>query len=323
MSGNATLATHEDAAIDWMVELASGSAGPQEQQAFSQWLAADERHRLAWRRLGGAVEQTLGRPPTGSGGLFDSALQRSAALSVQRRRVLRGALGIAGTVLAGTWAGRHGGWVPDVGADLHTRLGERRHFALGDGSSLLLDARSSADVTLSDRQRMVSLRQGQLIATVQGGGPPFGVASAAGLVRSEGGQLLLRHEATRSFALAMAQDLRIVAPSGAWQLREGQAAWFGPQGLQPLDSAAATRAATAWSRGTLQALDLPLGTVVDSLRAYRSGMLVITAEAARLRVTGTYPLDDTEAALQAIAETLPVTVRHRGAGMLVHISLSA
>lgn len=323
ISGMDSLAAHDEAAIDWMVELASGTAGPQQQQAFARWLAADPRHRLAWQRLGGAVDQTLGRPPVGSGGLFDSAMQRSGALSLRRRRMLRGALGVAGTVVAGAWAGRHGGWLPDMGADLHTRIGERRSFALDDGSRLLLDARSSADALVSTTQRQVNLRQGQLIASVQGNGLPFSVASAAGRVQGQGGRLLLRREAARSFALAIEQDWQISAHAGRWSLREGQAAWFGAQGLQRADSAAGVRAATAWSRGTLEALDLALGTVVDALRAYRSGVLVITDDAARLRVTGTYPLDDTDAALQAIAETLPVAVRQRGAGMLVHISLRA
>ena len=323
MSGPDRLAAHDEAAIGWMVELGSGTAGPQQRQAFARWLAADPHHRLAWQRLGGAVDQTLGRPPVGSGSLLDSAMQRSSALSVRRRRMLRGALGVAGTVVAGAWAGRQGGWVPDMGADLHTGIGQRRSFALDDGSRLLLDARSSADALVSTAQRHVNLRQGQLIASVHGSGLPFSVASTAGQVQGQGGQLLLRREGARSFALAMEQDWQISTHAGHWGLRQGQAAWFDAQGLQRADSAAGARAATAWSRGTLEALDMALGTVVDALRAYRSGLLVITDDAARLRVTGTYPLDDTDAALQALAETLPVAVRHRGASMLVHISLRA
>lgn len=322
MSAPASLSAHDEAAIAWMVEFASGASGPQQQQAFAQWLAADVRHRHAWQRLGGAVDQTMGRSPRGHGRVFDDALQRSAALSVRRRRMLGGALGVVGTVLAGSWAGRGSGLLPDIAADLHTSTGERRRFALGGGSSLLLDARSSVDLAVPAAQRGVVLREGQLIATVQDGAVPFQIASAAGRVCSAGGRLMVRRTATRSLALALEQGLEIVGDAGRWQLRPGEAAWFDAQGLQRVD-AARPLAATAWSRGMLEALDEPLGSVVEALRAYRGGLLLISAEAARLRVTGSYPLDDSDAALQALAETLPVAVRRHGGGLWVHIGLSA
>ena len=58
--------------------------------------------------------------------------------------------------------------------------------------------------------------------------------------------------------------------------------------------------------------------VVAALRAYRRGMLRVSPAAAQLRVLGTFPLDDTDLALKALADTLPITVdRYRSGWMVV------
>jgi transmembrane sensor len=69
----------------------------------------------------------------------------------------------------------------------------------------------------------------------------------------------------------------------------------------------------------LEAHDQPLGEVVEALRAYRTGFIRISSQAAALRVYGSYALDDGERALAALAETLPISVRVFQRGWLVMI----
>jgi transmembrane sensor len=101
------------------------------------------------------------------------------------------------------------------------------------------------------------------------------------------------------------------------ELAEGQGARFGPQGVVP--DTLAPQTASAWRRGLLEAHDLPLGEVIDALRACRTGFVRIAPRAAALRVYGSYDLDDTDRALAALAETLPIEVRVFRQGWLVTI----
>src|SRR5690606_9848795 len=91
---------------------------------------------------------------------------------------------------------------------------------------------------------------------------------------------------------------------------QGEGARFGAFGIDGPDAALRDRA--AWRHGMLIVRDEPLGRVVDALRSYRRGVLRISPEAARLRVLGAYPLDDADAVLQALEQTLPISVRRIG-----------
>ncbi|MFX5142205.1 FecR domain-containing protein, partial [Acinetobacter baumannii] len=72
-----------------------------------------------------------------------------------------------------------------------TGVGERRHQRLADGAELTLNAESALDVLFSDRQRLLSLAQGD--AFVQTAGPavagdagPLRVDTAHGSIRALG-----------------------------------------------------------------------------------------------------------------------------------------
>lgn len=316
------------AAIAWMVELRSGDAGPREQQAFAAWLADSPAHREAWQRLAGALESTFAVPAVArsrSGHAVDAVLTRAEGYSRQRRRALRGALAIAGVGVASTWLGRGSGLLPDLLADLHTATAERREYALPGGSTLLLDARSSANANIHDGQQRVALRAGQVIASLRSPATLLRIDSAQVQATLRAGRCLLRCAPARTLVAALAGTVTVaprdaaIAPS---HLRAGEAAWFGADGMQRVDPADVPLLA-AWERGMLAVRDRPLGEVVARLQAYRKGLMRIDAGAAALRVSGSYPLDDSDAALQALAETLPIAVRRYTGGWLVRIERSA
>ena len=55
--------------------------------------------------------------------------------------------------------------------------------------------------------------------------------------------------------------------------------------------------------------DKPLGDVIATLSRYRHGILRCDPAVAGLRLTGTFPLGNTDAVLNAIAKTLPVKIQ--------------
>ena len=67
----------------------------------------------------------------------------------------------------------------------------------------------------------------------------------------------------------------------------------------------------AWTRGLLKVNDQPLSEVLQTLASYRHGLVRFDAQALKnLRVSGVFKLDDTAAALSALADNLPIRVEY-------------
>lgn len=318
-----------DAAIGWLVQLRSGEATAADRAAFDAWLARDARHRQAWERLAGPVDGAFGiaraaaaRVPAQADAVA-AALARVAAQNRQRRRVLRGALALAGVGASTALVAERFVPLEHLLADHSTGTGARASFALADGSSLLLNARSAADSTVDAEGRLLRLRNGACIATVQADAlRPFEAQCRDGSVQVAAGtsaRFLLRQDATRSLAVALQGRIALASADDAAHalLVAGEASWLTPAALAPAPETVA--GATGWQQGRFIADDQPLGDVVDALRAYRPGVLRMSPQAARLRVYGSYPLDDSDRALAILADTLPVVVHRHSGGWLVRI----
>jgi len=90
-------------------------------------------------------------------------------------------------------------------------------------------------------------------------------------------------------------------------LAPGQSVWFDARQVDAVQNGQAH--AAAWQNGELEVHDEPLQTVVDALARYRAGWLRMSPQAARLRVTGLFPLDDGDRALEALRNTLPIRMQ--------------
>ncbi|MCF4993071.1 iron dicitrate transport regulator FecR, partial [Pseudomonas gessardii] len=69
--------------------------------------------------------------------------------------------------------------------------------------------------------------------------------------------------------------------------------------------------AQAWLRGILPAERMRLDVLLAELSRYRAGILRCSEQVAALRVTGSFQLDDTDAALALVAHALPVRIERR------------
>ena len=315
-----------EAAVGWLVTLNSGQVSDGERHGFERWLQADAGHRLAWERLQAPLQQMLAPlrasvPPAG-GRLMGDTLERAETRIRRRRSMLRGALGLGGMAVGTAFVANRHAPLDQWMADLRTGTGERRDFSLPDGSTVTLDARSAADLDFGAGRRTVVLRQGSLLAHAapQAGeeGAAFTVRTAHGQVRALGTRFVVRQEAGSSLVSMLEHSVEITTPQGASQvLAQGRSARFGPAGIT--EDATEPGTASAWQQGMLEAHDQLLGDVVQSLRAYRAGFIRVAPRAAALRVYGTFSLDDTDRALAALAETLPIAVNVYQRGWLVTI----
>lgn len=315
-----------ETAIGWLVQLHSGDMGEAERHRLAQWLDADPQHRSAWEQLQAPLQQLRVPQPSPTaptaGRLLSDTLARAEARTRKRRQVLRGALGLGGMAVGATWLADRHQPVRQWSADLRTGTGERREFLLPDGSRLTLDARSAVDLDFRPGHRRVRLRQGALLAeaTPQADhGPAFTVHTVHGQVQALGTRFTVRLQERDSLVGMLEHSVEITTASGLQRpLHEGHSARFSATHIEDTDTLSPEGAA-AWRHGMLQVHDQPLADVVQALRAYRPGVVRIAPRAAALQVYGTYALDDTDRALTALAETLPITVHRSLGGWLVVI----
>lgn len=301
-----------EAAIDWMVRLSAGKPSAPLQDAFNHWLGSDPSHAQAWgrlqERLGGACHtvRSLDRRVPGQAGEARQVLLQGN----RSRRELLGAVAAIGVFGAGLWLGARSDLGRTLLADLRTARGERRSFTLPDGSHLSLNAGSAVDLQFDSQQRLLVLRQGELLIQVAADPQrPLRVRSAQGEVRALGTRFLVTQQADATRVVVLEHAVRAsLFNGGQIDIEEGQAALLQAQRIEALGDGEQHRA--DWLSGRLNVLDDSLASVIDALRPYCRGFVRVEPEVRGLRVQGVFPLDAPQRAFAALAETLPVRVEH-------------
>ena len=308
-SGSAAI---QRAALRWQVVLWSGEVTAAEQQAFDRWLATDPAHQQAWQRVRRVGEEINGVP----GGVAGTVLRAAARHPVRfsRRTAVRGLALLAGTGLAAYALAEAPTWRALV-ATHHTGRGERRTVALPDGTRLDLNTGTAVDLRFTGRERRVLLQRGEILVTTAADEAhrPFVVGTREGDVRALGTRFTvrrLRDDGPGDVLVQVLEGATEIAPrlGGApARIGAGRQVRFTPSAIAT--PTAADPAAAAWSRGILVAERQRLADFLAELGRYRSGILRCDPAVADLVVSGVYPLHDTDAILQSLAEVLPVRVR--------------
>ncbi|MDG6398658.1 FecR family protein [Pseudomonas quasicaspiana] len=289
-------------AIEWVARQRSGQMSETEQQHFKQWLISNEENRVAWHTL----EQRLG---TIFSNLPEVSHQVLSKAGRSRRNLLRGALGLASVGLGGWWLQR-AGLLPGMGNDLQSGFAERRPFVLEDGSRVVLNAQSRADLVMTKSQRRLILREGALSIQVAADPQrPLIVQTIYGDIRALGTRFSVTLREQGAHVWVQESRVQLTSPSGARQeLTAGQGALLSETGVHLLDPRQAGEG--VWEDGFLEVHDQPLGEVIEALRPYRRGILRISPQASGLRVSGVFPLDKSDEALRSLQEVLPIKVEH-------------
>ena len=299
-------------AADWLTVLMSDEAGEAERRDWLRWREADPEHARAWAHIE-AFSQRFGSVHKGAAvQALAGAAKRPAS---GKRRQLLAWLGVAGGagLLAAQGGARDGARA--LLADYRTATGERRDIALADGGMVSLNTASAVNLRFDGRQRRIELLAGEiLINSGHGAGSdvPMVVATHEGLVRALGTRFSVRQldGESRVAVFESAVEIRPSAGAGAAVLLPaGRSAAFTRQ------HAAAPHAveayADAWSRGQMIVDDVTLGEFLADLSRYRPGLIHCAPEVARLRLSGVFPLFDTERILNMLPNSLPVQVRSR------------
>lgn len=315
----ASIADDESEAIRsaaaWYARQCSGSFGDDEHAAWQAWLNASELHRSAWQHVE-SVRASLGVLP---GHLAGPALR---GVSARKRQTLR-TLAVIATAAPLAWLGYRTAAAQGFTADLRTAVGERRALELADGSSLSLDTDTAVDVAFDHERRLLRLRRGRIMVTTAADAHarrPFLVATAHGTCEALGTRFTVRTDSGGSQVAVLDDSVRVTPdahPERPLMLSAGQQMRFDAAGSGAIEPAAV--ATGTWAGGSLVAMDMPLAELLAEFARYRHGFLRCAPSVAGLRVSGAFPLDDTERSLKLLTETFPLqTVRRTRYWVEVH-----
>ncbi len=244
------------------------------------------------------------------------ALKRRGAKRRVRRRLAAGTLACliaaAGTITAVGWR------------NLEAPPGKPSIHAYWDGSRIYLDAGAVLEVPIAPWRREARLVEGDAVFDIDHDPDrPFTVRSAASTLTDLGTRFLVRFRGGETEVAVFDGKVEIGSPTGhRMTLPAGQAAKAGPLGLSntPMPE---EDAATAWRQGRLIFRNATLEQVAVSLSKYNPVPVVLNGPGlARLKISGSFRLDDIDGALRTLETALPVRVNFPDDRQIIEISPS-
>lgn len=292
-------------AAEWFAVLGSPDVGDAERQAWQRWLEAAPQHREAWRRVEEINTQVQGLPGVPARAALAAAPQR------RRRSTLKAVLLLCAGGGATGLALRHQparDYLAALNAQHRTYVGVIATLPLTDSTQAWLNTDSAADVVYTATQRLIVLRRGEILlhSGHDGHQPSRPLVVEAGGVR-------MRALGTRFSVRMTQQGTRLAVFQGAVEIDEHTLVPAGSQ-VDILDGRPGALLPTreyssAWSRKLLIATQMRLEDFLTELARYRRGHLSCDPSLADLRLVGSYPLADTDQALDMLQASLPVRVQ--------------
>ncbi|ANI30079.1 iron dicitrate transport regulator FecR [Yersinia entomophaga] len=294
-------------AAQWFAALCDENVTSQQKQKWQLWYQQHEDHRWAWQRVEALQGQFHSMPGTFSYQTLNQARQQA---EITRRRVLKGLVVFLG--VGGSWKAWQSPTGQGLWADARTSTGEIKSLPLSDGSQLFLNTASAADIRYTTDRRLIWLHQGEIGITTAKDlqARPFIVETSQGWMRALGTQFIVRQtgDITQLSVLKHAVEVKLrAAPNQIITVNEGQSVSFSDRDFSALTPLIA--GAGSWTQGRLSVSDGRLGDVIEDIARYRHGRLSCDPTVAELRISGTFPLKDTDRLLKILTQTLPVKVQ--------------
>jgi transmembrane sensor len=299
-----------------------------EEALLTEWLAADDSHELALRRVEGTWDWFA---EADGHELIDAMRAHAAAPAVRRWRVPRLAaaaaavflLIAAATLLLRTSSGWLNRGAPGEPVDAHaiqyaSGRGQIRELALPDGSRMILDADSRLVGRFGSTQRSLELIRGRALFAVAPRPQPFEVVArerrivAFGTrfdVSLGGDTLRVRLHEGRLSVGPLEPGVRpiILGPGQQYVERNGD------RQILPIGRSAGT---DEWARGRLHFDDVTLAEAAAEMNRYSRDQIIIRdPEVAALRISGEFAAGEGVDFATSIAGLHPVRPVRRAQGI--------
>ncbi|MBS0220411.1 MAG: FecR family protein [Proteobacteria bacterium] len=207
-------------------------------------------------------------------------------------------------------------------ADVATATGEVRAVSLEDGSRVSLAPDSAIDVAFVGRERRVRLLKGEVFFDVaHDPARPFSVAAGDTVATVLGTAFDVRRDDNGTVVAVQRGHVRVedgsTTPTTSADLHPGD--WVHVIWGQGAETGKAAPDEIAdWQRGQLIAHNRPAGEIVDALRRYYHGAIIVHDDAfAAKHVSGLYDLRDPVKTLSELATAHGATVRRISPWLLV------
>lgn len=315
----------EREAVRWLLRLQGAPLSDVEAAAFREWqscehnAAALDKARRLWRAAGEVasnpeiahIRDAIPAAPKSRRPLIAAAAAACLVLAVA-----------AGVVLT----------APDPAPSaIATTIGERATVTLDDGSVLMLDTGSTAEVAFNQRERRVVLTRGQaLFEVAKDHRRPFIVYASGRRIVAVGTAFNVRLDKS-ALEVTMVEGRVAVERLGAQsklvenrertELTAGQrlVATSGAGGRLSVTTADIPFV-TAWTTGKLVFLNTPLADAVAEVNRYtRTPVVVTDPSLVDLRVNGVFRTGQTGEFARALAQIYPVSIDYRQGGE-IHIA---
>ncbi|MGC4251621.1 MAG: FecR domain-containing protein [Sphingobium sp.] len=303
---------------------ARGRADEDLKAGFADWLRADPLHAEAWQSMCGTMDAVHRAPPELRSYTMPAParrrgwFRRAGAVAGGRKRRAR----VAGAAIAA--AGAFALALPSVSlrlrADHLTGAARIEQVRLADGSTVQLGPDSALAIDYGGGKRTVRLLSGQaMFDVVPDSNRPFIVAAGEVTTTVLGTSFDVRMIGEGTSVAVSRGRVRVedagARPATVHDLRAGD--WLG------IDAAHRARTGRtppqlvgAWLRGDVLAENRSIADVIDEIRPWYAGRIIVTDTRLAARpVTGIYRLDDPEKALAMIIQPyggrfLILTERH-------------
>ncbi|QHF44450.1 histidine kinase [Pseudomonas sp. S35] len=289
-------------AAEWLMRLSESELSDSERAEWERWKVSSPERDRAWARAQLLQSKLGGLPPS----LAMSALDRP---SHPERRAALGKLALLLALMPVGWGSWKLAQTQQWTADLRTRVGERRELTLADGSRITLNTDTAIDVLFDSQQRLVHLREGEiLVQTAQDASRPFLVSTRQGRMQALGTRFTVRELSSRTHLAVLDGAVQVVLADNRQNapliVNAGQRTDFSAQHFGALNPA--DRNVGAWAQGMLMADNMRLADFVAELTRYRHGFVRYDPAIANLRISGAFPISDTQRTLNMLVQTYPV-----------------
>ncbi len=294
-------------ALSWIVQLRGASADDERWQACARWLADDVTHRRSMDAMLDLYDDL--------GSLQHLHSHEQVTDQPAWWRSWRGAAALAASVLAAVLL------LPRL-ADNHapvyyqTARGEQQHIELADHSLVTLNTDSRLAVTLSADQRQLQLLRGEAYFDVApdprrpfqvdtGAARVTAIGTAFNILRSDDNVQVSVTEGVVRVTELGETGMRVPAAEIVRAHQSLAASGKGLKHAHPVD----INTVTAWQRGELVAVEMPLPELISQIERYHDTHIIIgNSSLAARKVSGVFQLRELDALLHALAISLDLQI---------------
>lgn len=304
-----------DEALDWFARLRNDEPGPEIRRAFLSWLARDLRHEQEFRKL---------EAIWGSTSFIAAVRSLPVNATVRRPRIggwaVRAAAAAAVVLLAvGVW--QYPAAMIAWEADYATATGHQSTISLPDGSSMMLNTASAVAVDFDGGRRNIRLLRGEAFFDVRRDPErPFVVTARFGEVKVLGTAFSVKSDEGQDNVVLERGKVDVLCLCDGEShagLDPGQAVSISASALSSVrnDDVSGT---LAWREGRITFADVRLGEVLDELRRYYGGtILVADGRVNEMLVSGNYRLDNIEGAIRTLADVAGIGMTRIPGGLII------